>query len=193
MQPLTLDPTVDSPADTALATRPLLDSAPASEDDELWYHDHETKAQWERLDNLRQAEAIIRSRTARNPWAGIGRFSHRNADGEFEQLHLFEVLGWADRVYVCGDVSRVGFQWRWSSWPADTLHQGRTPGAVGPDWYRADVYEQQVVTVHDAVTQFRPALHAIEGVNDQAPGYVWLPREHDFAANQHLRTPLDDS
>lgn|GEM_PF-6512393 len=63
---------------------------------------------WERLATLEWAEDISRSRTPRNPWAGIGPFSHRNRDDEFEQLHLVEVLGWADRVYVCGDVSRIG-------------------------------------------------------------------------------------
>jgi len=177
----------------ALAQLPLVESALSPDDDELWYCDQETKAQWERLDNLRQAEALIRSRSDKNPWAGVGRFSQRNTDGEFAQLHLFEVLGWADRVYVCGDVSGVGFQWRWSSWPADALHQKLTPGRVGPAWYRADVYEQQLVTINDAVAQLRPALYAIEGLHDQVPGYVWLPRERDLAPNQHLRVPLQGS
>lgn len=193
MPPLTLDHPRSARTDEALVHRPLLGCVPTPEDDELWYHDHETNAQWERLATLRQAEEVIRSRTARNSWAGIGRFSHRNMNGEFEQLHLFEVLGWADRVYVCGDVSHVGFQWRWSSWPASALHQELTPGTVGPAWYQADVYEQQVVTVDNAVTQLCPALHAIEGLSDQAPGYVWLPRDQDLAPNQHLRVPLDTS
>ena len=161
-------------------------------DDELWYHDHETNARWERVDNLRQAEDVVRSRTARNPWAGIGRFSRRNADGEFEQLHFFEVLGGADRVYVCGDVSRIGSQWRWSSWPADALHRELTHGTVGPTWYQAAVYEQQVVTDSDAVAQMRPALHAAEGLAEQVAGYLWLPRERDLAPNTHLRIPLDE-
>lgn len=174
-----------------LALFPQLGHAAASEGcNELWYHDQETKAVWERLDNLQQAEDIIRSRTPRNPWAGIGRFSHRNQNDEFEQSHLFEVLGWADRVYVCGDVSRIRSQWRWSSWPADALHRELTPSTVGPSWYQASIYEQQVVTVNDAVTQLRPALHAIEQVQEQVPGYVWLPRENDFAPNEHLRVPL---
>lgn len=178
------------PADERVLVPQLQHAAELDNPDELWYHDQETGAVWERLDNVQQAEDVIRSRTPRNPWAGIGRFSHRNQDDEFGQLHLFEVLGWADRVYVCGDVSRTGSQWRWSSWPADALHRGRTPSLVGPAWYQAAVYEQQVVTVNDAVTQLRPALHAIEGLQEQVPGYVWMPREHDLAPNAHLRVPL---
>lgn len=166
---------------------PFREPFPGFEDDELWYHDHETRAHWERLDSLRQVEEVIRTRHAGNPWADIGRFSQRNTNGEFEQLHLFEVLGWADSVYV----SRVGFQWRWSSWPAHAHFHELTPGTVGPYWYRADVYEQQLVTINDAVAQLRPALHAIEEIREQSPGFLWLPRECDLTPNEHLRVPLD--
>lgn len=185
-----LTPQTDHPRAILL---PLKTALVPEDDDELWYHDHETNAEWERLDNLRQAEDVVRSRAARNPWAGIGRFSRRNADGEFEQLHLFEVLGWADLVYVCGDISRVGSQWRWSSWPVDALSRELTPGTVGPAWYQASVYEQQLVTVNDAIAQIRPALHAVEGLSEQMAGYLWLPRDRDLSPNTHLRVPLRDS
>jgi len=102
---------------------------------------------------------------------------------------MLEVLGWDDRVYVCGDVSRVGFQWRWSSWPAP-VPSSCTPAAVGPAWYRADVFAEQLVTVDDAIAQLRPALHAIDNIADHTPGFLWLPRELDTAPNAHLRTPL---
>lgn len=115
----------------------------------------------------------------------------RNTYGEFEQLRLFEVLGWADSVSVCGDVPRVGFQWRWSSWPAHAHFHEHMPGTVAPHWYRADVYEQQLVTINDAVAQLRPALHAIEEIREQSPGFLWLPRERDLTPNEHLRVPLD--
>jgi hypothetical protein len=179
------------PLEGERALFPQLEHAAEPEErDELWCHDQETKAAWERFDCVQQAEDVIRSRTPRNPWAGIGRFSHRNQHNEFEQVHLFEILGWADRVYVCGDVSRIGYQWRWSSWPAGALHRDRTPSTVGPAWYQAAVYEQQVVTVNDAVAQLRPALHAIEQVQEQVPGYIWMPRDDDLAPNEHLRVPL---
>ncbi|KQR31106.1 hypothetical protein [Curtobacterium sp. Leaf154] len=180
-------------ADHSLDVLPRIGNTLMSDDDELWYHDHKTNAQWERLDNLGQAEDVLRSRTDRNPWAGIGRFSRRNADGDFEKLHLFEVLGWADRVYVCGDISRIGSQWRWSSWPADALGRDRTLSTVGHAWYQAAFYEQQVVAVNDAVAKLRPALHAVEGLAEQVAGYLWLPRERDLAPNTHLRVPNPDS
>ncbi|SOC86931.1 hypothetical protein SAMN05660766_0595 [Curtobacterium sp. 314Chir4.1] len=176
---------------TGVSLLSQLENALAPErSEELWYHDRETNAQWERLAGLQQAEDVVRSRTPKNPWAGIGRFSAMNQNGEFEQVHLFEVLGWADRVYVCGDVSRTASQWRWSSWPVDALRRELTCGTVGPAWYQAAVYEQRVVTVNDALTQLRPALHAIEQVQEQVRGYIWLPRENDLAPNEHLRVPL---
>lgn len=176
------------PAGT-LTLLPDPEPAESRDDGELWYRDNSTHALWEPLDALRAAEDIIRSRSTRNPWAGIGRFSQISADGEAGQVHMLEVLGWDDRVYVCGDVSRVGSQWRWSSWP-NPLPPSRTPTTVGPAWYQADVFKEQLVTVDNAITQLRPALHAIGSLGDQAPGFLWLPRELDADPNAHLRTPL---
>jgi hypothetical protein len=161
------------------------------DDGELWYRDNDTDAQWEPLDTLQQAINILQTRSPLNPWAGVGRFTAFGYDGEAGQVHLFEVLGWADRIYVCGDISRPGYQWRWSSWPITGRRGGLTPATVGPNWYQAAVYEEQLVTIHDAIAQLRPALHAIDEVAEQAPGFLWLPSEQDLAPNQHLRRPLD--
>ncbi|TCL79015.1 MULTISPECIES: hypothetical protein [unclassified Curtobacterium] len=169
----------------------LLLAPDANAEEELWYRDNDTRTAWEPLNNLPQAKDIIRARTPQNPWAAIMRTFDLDDAGTFGSVNTFEVLGWADRVYVCGDVSRVGYQWRWSCWPVTARPDGGARTRVGPRWYQADVYEAQVVTVNDAIAQLVPALHALPEVPNQAPGFLWLPRELDVALNQHLRTPID--
>ncbi|WFR67678.1 hypothetical protein P9139_04275 [Curtobacterium flaccumfaciens] len=67
-----------------------------------------SNAVWEPLDTLREPQNIIRSRTDRSPWAVNGPFSDIDDDSEVGRVHMLEVLGCADRVYVCADASRVG-------------------------------------------------------------------------------------
>lgn len=167
-----------------------LEKVEASE--ELWYRDNDSDGYWNRIDTYRQAEDLIRARNSRSPWVTIRRIVDTGFDDEHYRVHAIEVLGWADAVYVCGDVTGIGWQWRWSSWPIGAPGGPLTPTVVGPSWYRGGVWKEQLQTVNDAVAQLWPATHAVHHVAHQAPGYVWLPRERDCVPNHHLRVPDDD-
>ncbi|GAA3338628.1 hypothetical protein GCM10017714_10740 [Curtobacterium pusillum] len=168
----------------------LLTDVEPDRPEQLWYRDHETGLGGsELLRSYREAEDVIRSRTDRNPWATITRDVGLDDDPDWLRFNI-EVLGTDDRMYICGDVQVSGSTWRWTSWPQPVRLGPHTPAAVGPAWFQAEVWEQQVQTVSDAIAQLRPALNAARYIHDQAPGYRWLPRIRDRSRLEHLRTPI---
>jgi len=154
----------------------------------LWYRDQTTLGHWERLETLSQARELIASRDEENPWVTVIR-EHSGNDDSDGVVNAFEMLGWADRVYVCGDTARSGARWLWSSWPDESQTQRRRVTWVGPPWYRACVFEAQIETVADALEQVAPALRAAPNVIRQANGFAWRARSLDCSANHHLRLP----
>lgn len=89
----------------------------------------------------------------------IGRFVDTGNDDDY-CTYGFEVFGWDGEIYVCGDTSGMGWQWRWSSWPIGAASGRLTVTVIGPSWFRAGVWKEQLLTVNDAVAQLWPALHA---------------------------------
>lgn len=162
-------------------------SASASEPSgRLWYRDQKTLGHWERLETISQARELIASRDEENPWITVIR-EHAGDDDSDGVVNAFEMLGWADRVYVCGDTARSGARWLWSSWPDESWTRMGRVAWVGPSWYRACVFEAQVETVTDALVQVVPALHAVPDVVRQVEGFEWRSRSLDYSGNQHLR------
>lgn len=152
----------------------------------LWYRDQKTLGHWERLATISQARELITSRDEANPWVTIIR-EEAGDDDRVALVNAFEMLGWADRVYVCGDTARAGSRWLWSSWPDHSRARSGRVAGVGPDWYRARVFEAQIETVTDALMQVATALLAVPEVVRQADGFEWRARSSDCSANQHLR------
>jgi hypothetical protein len=184
---LELIDTQGSPAGT-LELFPLLKP---ERPEQLWYRDNDTgPAGYENLRSYREAEQVIRSRSDRSPWATITRDVGLDHDPDWGRF-VIEVLGSDDRMYICGCVESPGLKWFWSSWPRP-MGSERTPATIGPSWYQAPVWAEQVQTVNDAVAQLRPALTATRFVSDQVPGYLWLPRRNDQSLLEHLRAPLTE-
>jgi hypothetical protein len=160
--------------------------------EQLWYRDNETgPVGYEDLRSYREAEQVIRSRTDRNPWGTITRDVGLDNDPDWWRF-VIEILGTEDRMYICGCVEVPGSTWFWSSWPRP-MRRERTAATIGPDWYQAPVWAEQVQTVNDAVAQLRPALTATRFVSDQVPGYLWLPRRNDRSLLEHLRAPIREA
>lgn len=163
-------------------------SAPApGQSTQLWYRDQMTLGHWKRLQTFSQARELVASRDEENPWITITREHAGDADDRGSVVNAFEMLGWEDRVYVCGDTARSGSRWLWSSWPDEAWARAGRVAWIGPSWYRACVFEAQIETVSDALAQLAPALHAVPDVVRQADGFAWRVRSLDYSANQHLR------
>jgi hypothetical protein len=173
-------------------TLELLPGLEPERPEQLWYRDNDTgRRGYEDLQSYREAEQVIRTRTDRSPWATIARDVGDDNDPDWWRF-VIEVLGTEDRMYVCGCVEVPGSTWFWSSWPRP-MRRERTAAAVGPNWYQAPVWAEQLQTANDAVAQLRTALTATRFVSDQVPGYLWLPRRNDRSLLGHLRVPFPEA
>lgn len=160
-------------------------SAPVEEEQsDLWFRDNDHPT-WTRLDDIAAAADLVKSRSARHPWVTICRTHDTDTDHQIDST--FEVLG-ADpaHMYVCGDIQEPNYAWFWSSW--NRGHHGRGPVVeVGPAWYQAEVFAQQVQTVHDALQQLEPALAMTSPNGEVVPGFWWKDRAHDHSWLEDLR------
>jgi hypothetical protein len=133
---------------------------------DFWYRMNGTWPTYHPVLNFLHAERLLGQVCDDDPWVTIISGS-RNGDGTYVQ-----VLGRVDRMVVEGGVRRNGFEryWRATARPWD-----ETPTTVGPDWYRSDCWESDLLTVHDACALLQPGLADRTGEFAGVPGLdaVW--------------------
>lgn len=127
--------TVARPAALTVA-RPADEPSP-----NLFFRRNEFHSEYRPVSNHAHAEWLLGSTTFDSPWVTVVR----GAVGG-DSIY-FQVLGTPDRLIAEGGgvLGHTRWDWRATAVPGDYR-----PTTVGPPWYKLDVYQSDVITVHDA-------------------------------------------